>query len=103
VDWWVKWMADEDTVYGQQELRVTGEWAQRFDFYVTGNCFFLLGVVADYVTAHYGEIEDDYWAYVWYCGSMSFWAVYAVLEMARCSVDRINRDRLKVSSLLSFF
>ncbi len=100
VDWWVKKMADEESVYGQKELAHTSL-LQRFDFYFVGNCFFLLGVVGDYVTAHYGEV-DEFWAYVWYAGSMVFWAVYAILEMIRCTVDRVNRDRLEASARFYF-
>lgn len=96
-------MAGEEIVYGQLELQATGEWLQRVDFYFIGNVFFLLGVVADYVTAHYYEISDDFWGFVWYCGSMSFWAVYALLEMTRCWLDRKNRDKLKASARFYFF
>jgi hypothetical protein len=100
VDWWVKKMEDEESVYGQKELAHTSA-LQRFDFYFVGNCFFLLGVVGDFVTGHYGEV-DPFWAYVWYAGSMVFWAVYAVLEMIRCTVDRINRDKLEASARFYF-
>jgi hypothetical protein len=104
VDWWVKRMGNEETVYGQQELHSTNEVLQRVDFYFIGNVFFLFGVVADFVTAHYYyEVADDFWGFVWYCGSMSFWAVYAVLEMLRCWMDRRNRDRLKASARFYLF
>lgn len=100
VDWWVKKMADEESVYGQKELAHTS-FIQRFDFYFVGNICFLIGVAGDFVTAHFGE-TDPYWAYVCYAGSMAFWALYALLEMGRCTIDRINRDKLQASARFFF-
>lgn len=102
IDWWVKKMSNEESVYGQNELRDTS-FMQRVDFYLIGTIFFLLGVIGDFVTGHYGNIGDYYWAHVWYVGSTCFWMVYALFEISRCTMDRLNRDRLQAAARFYLF
>lgn len=86
-----------DSVYEQRQFRATS-FIQRVDFYLISCLFFLLGIIADFVTAHYGGLsDDDYVAayeYAWYSGSMIFWCIYAVSEIIRNALDQRNREAL---------
>ncbi len=51
-----------DSVYGQQQLLHSGV-SQRVDYYFWSCLFFLLGIVADFVTGHYGNADPYVGAY----------------------------------------
>jgi hypothetical protein len=85
-DWLVLNRIGEESVYGQKQLRDSSI-LMRIDWYFLSCLFFLLGIIADFVTAHYGGLSaDEYVAayeYAWYSGSMIFWIVYAVVRSRR--------------------
>lgn len=96
-DWLVLNRIGEESIYGQHQLRDTSV-LQRIDWYFLSCVFFLLGIIADFVTSHYGGLSaDEYVAayeYAWYSGSMIFWTIYAVAEIIRTALDERNRDAL---------
>ena len=49
-----------------------------------------MGVIGDFIQGYYAA-HDAYWGFVWYAGSMSFWILYSLLEIARTTVDRLSR------------
>ncbi len=105
-DWLVLNRTGFESVYGQHQLWTTSI-TQRIDYYLFGNIFFILGIIADFVTGHYGGLDDaDYVAlteYAWYQGSMIFWIIYAIFEIFRCTRDRLNRDLLKAPARFYLF
>lgn len=86
-----------DIIYQRDVMARQGTWVWRVDYCLLGNIFFLLGVVFDFVTGHYGsdycyEQDEYFWEYFWYIFSSSLcWLIYAFMEICRCLLDAYAR------------
>lgn len=103
-DWALLRRSGADSVYGRQELLHTSV-TQRIDYYLVGCAAFLLGVIADLVTSHFGAREPYVPAYefAWYLAAMVLWMLYASMEIARGNRDRLNREQLNATTRFFLF